>query len=88
MPKKPNFPSKTCPKCSELIHARLTKHPACGWVQGGAERRTKRRKPGRPKLVRAASTAGPISIADIHAVKAVVDKLGAAKVRQLAEVLG
>jgi hypothetical protein len=87
MPKKHAYPTKTCPKCSEPIHARLTKHEACGWVQGGPERRTKRSKPGHPKIARTASNNNVISVADIQAVKAVVDKLGAVKVRQLAEVL-
>jgi hypothetical protein len=85
-PKKPAYPSKTCPKCGKYIHARLRQHEACGWMQGAEKRTIKRRKPGRPKLIRAVANGG-ITLADIQAVKAVVDKLGAAKVRQLAEVL-
>jgi hypothetical protein len=36
MAKKPNFPSRPCPKCGKLIHARSKSHPACGWVASGA----------------------------------------------------
>jgi hypothetical protein len=32
MAKKPAFPSKPCPKCSKLIHARSKKHVECGWI--------------------------------------------------------
>ena len=94
MAKKPNFPSKPCPKCGKLIHARLTKHPDCGWVAEAngqpalvATKTVKRRKVGRPKKAVAGSNASGISLEDIAAVKAVVDKLGAEKVRDLAQVL-
>jgi hypothetical protein len=87
---KPKFPSKTCPKCGKLIHARLQKHEACGWVMANgqaapvAKRAIKRRKLGRPRKAHAGSNAGGISLADIRAVKALTDRLGAEKVRQLA----
>jgi hypothetical protein len=32
MAKKPNFPSRPCPKCGKLIHARSKSHEACGWT--------------------------------------------------------
>jgi len=90
--KKPNFPTKSCPKCGKPIHARLTKHEACGWVAEAngkpaptATKTVKRRKLGRPR--KAIASAGGISLDDIAAVKAVVDRLGAEKVRDLAAVL-
>jgi len=47
----------------------------------------KKKKPGRPKGTTATAVSGGITLGDIQAVKAVVNKLGADKVRQLAEVL-
>ena len=87
MAKKRGFPTKPCPKCGKPIHARLQKHEKCGWVTeaNGQPAPVKRKKLGRPKKAVAASNG--ISLEDIQAVKAVVDKLGAEKVRQLAEVL-
>ena len=84
---KPKFPSKPCPKCGKLIHARLQKHPDCGWTSGQTKSamkpvKAKAKNPGRPK----AAPMGGISLDDIRAVKEVVSKLGAEKVRQLAEV--
>ena len=93
-PKKPNFPSKPCPKCGLPIHARLTKHLACGWIatQASTPVATKpaaKRKRGRPKkaVTLASASAGSISLADIKAVKELAAKIGADKVKQLAEVL-
>src|SRR5438105_5506753 len=43
------------------------------------------RKPGRPA---AAITASEITLDDVRSVKAIVDKIGAEKVRKLADVLG
>jgi hypothetical protein len=94
---KPKFPSKPCPKCGEPIHTRFKKHEACGWVMDGAAASSatnspEKKKLGRPKKAAssappAASTAGGISLADIVVLKALVEKLGAEKLRQLAEVL-
>lgn len=91
-PKKPNFPAKTCPKCGALIHARLHRHEACGWVmaderkvpavggkRGGKGKKRAGKRGGRP-------ASGNIWIEDIQAVKALVDRLGAAKLQQLARV--
>lgn len=92
--KKPNFPTKTCPKCGKLIHAAAKKHEACGWVAGEAEgtppaaAKPSGKKLGRPKKVNAASSSENVSIEDIQAVKKLVDALGAEKVRDLARVLG
>ena len=48
-----------------------------------------RRKKAKPTKVAAAGTGGDgITVGDIQAVKAIVDKLGARKVLELAEVLG
>jgi hypothetical protein len=86
--KKPNFPSKTCPKCSKPIHVRFHKHEACGWVVAQptpTPSATTARKPGRPK--KAALPSGGISLDDIRAVKQLADRIGADKVRELAVVL-
>ena len=92
--KKHAFPTKPCPKCGAAIHARLQKHEECGWVMASndqpaasANQVVKKRKLGRPKKAHAGSSAGGISLEDIQAVKHLADKLGAEKVKQLAQVL-
>src|SRR5262245_51350040 len=58
------------------------------YLQKKGKKRKAGRKPG-PRLATAAkSHVGVISMADIVAVKALVDSMGAAKVEQLAKVLG
>ena len=87
-PKKPKFPSKTCPGCGEFIHARSKQHVACGWVMPAKTAAPK--KLGRPKAAPAAPAASgttDISLEDIRAVKTLTDRIGADKVRQLAQVL-
>ena len=88
MAKKPNFPSKPCPKCSKPIHARSQSHEACGWVMDGkaASGAKPGKKLGRPKGRPALGST--VTVADIEAVKALVDRLGAEKLEQLARVLG
>ena len=90
MPKKHKFPTKSCPKCGKPIHARLQKHEACGWVMESngkpAAATAVAKKRGRPKGKWAAS-ASNITVQDIEAVKALVDRIGAEKVRDLAQVL-
>src|SRR5271170_2978381 len=34
--KKPNFPSKLCPKCGKFIHTRSKSHEACGWTEASS----------------------------------------------------
>lgn len=88
---KPNFPSKACPKCGTLIHARSHSHQDCGWVMAEAAPApsvNKAKKVGRPKKVHTVANEDGITVADIQAVKQLVDTLGAEKVRQLAAVLG
>ena len=95
MAKKPAFPSKTCPKCGKLIHARSHSHPECGWVMASNSAPAAAAKPaskakkkmGRPKKAVVATGGGSISIEDITAVKKLVDTMGAEKVKQLAQVL-
>jgi hypothetical protein len=89
--KKPAFPSKTCPKCGKLIHARSHSHPECGWTMAAkpapvaaAVKSTGKKKLGRPK---GKIAAGGISLDDITAVKKLVELMGAEKVKQLAMVL-
>jgi len=89
--KKPNFPSKTCPKCNKLIHARSHSHPECGWTMAAKAapapvKASPAKKLGRPKAMTTAG--GGISLDDIRAVKALADKIGAEKVKELAMVLG
>lgn len=91
MAKKPAYPTKTCPKCSKLIHARSHSHPACGWVMDGDGKPAATKpgkKLGRRKGSGAARKAGTVTVQDIAAVKALVNQLGAEKVQQLARVLG
>lgn len=91
--KKPSFPSKSCPKCGKLIHACSLKHEQCGWVAGETAGPVSAKKRGRPKKRRAApASAGAangtrITLEDIQAVKALVNRLGAEKVLDLARVL-
>jgi hypothetical protein len=56
--------------------------------QLGGKKKGKRRKAKPTKVLAATTEADGISVADIQAVKAIVDKLGARKVLELAEVLG
>jgi len=88
--KKPAFPSKTCPKCGKLIHARSHSHSECGWTMASKPtpapvKASPAKKPGRPKSVTTAG--GDITLDDIRAVKALADKIGAEKVKELAMVL-
>lgn len=74
MAKKPNFPSKPCPGCGALIPARSQSQENCGWKAAGkVEKKVAgaraAKKPGRPK------SAGTVTVADIEAVKALVDRL-------------
>ena len=92
--KKHAFPTKPCPNCGAAIHARLQKHEDCGWVMAAndqpaatANQVVKKKKLGRPKKAHASSSAAGISLDDIQAVKNLADKLGAEKVKQLAQVL-
>jgi hypothetical protein len=45
------------------------------------------KKVGRPKKLHAAAGTGSVTLEDIQAVKALVDRIGADKVRDLAHVL-
>ena len=90
MAKKPAYPTKTCPKCGKLIHARSHSHPECGWTMASKPtpapvKASPAKKMGRPKSVPTA--AGEITLDDIRAVKALADKIGAEKVQELAMVL-
>jgi hypothetical protein len=93
-PKKPNFPAKACPQCDTLIPARSKSHLACGWVMVAnnkvpaviAQRSGYAKKPAATPRGHLAG-AGTISVDDIAAVKALVDRMGAEKVQQLARVL-
>ena len=86
--KKPAFPSKTCPNCGELIHARSHKHEACGWIMAANGAAKKAGRPAKKSANgRRSEAVGGITVNDIEAVKKLVDSMGADKVRQLAQVL-
>jgi hypothetical protein len=91
MAKKLAFPNRPCPKCGSPIHIKTKTHE-CGWSLDGkasaapSVKRGGKRKKRRAKVAAAATNAS-ITMQDIEAVKSVVDRLGADKVRQLAEVL-
>src|SRR5438105_1930554 len=34
-PKKPNFPSRPCPRCGNPIHIKSKQHEECGWRAEG-----------------------------------------------------
>jgi hypothetical protein len=92
--KKPAFPSRPCPKCGKPIHIKSKKHEDCGWGrEGSAETPSAAlRRAGsptkKPAKVAVANASASVTMEDIRAVKALVSKLGAETVRQLAEVLG
>jgi hypothetical protein len=86
---KPNYPSKACPQCGTLIHARAKHCKTCGWVMEGdtgGKRRTGRRRSGRPRIA-GEPLQTRITLEDLQVVKAAVDRLGAEKVLQLTKVL-
>lgn len=87
MAKKRAFPTKQCPNCGKPIHAAAKSHPACGWTMNGntATAVVTRR---RPKKAASKSGAGGVTMQDIESVKALVDRMGAVKVQELARVLG
>lgn len=91
--KKPTFPNRPCPKCQKPIHIKSKKHEECGWgIEDSAETPSAViKKAGNAKKksvkVAAASSSASVTMADIQAVKDVVDKLGADKVRQLTKFL-
>jgi hypothetical protein len=87
--KKPGFPSRPCPKCGKPIHIKSKKHDACGWrMESIADTPSPGMKP--PATAKPQNDRPPvatISMDDIQAVNALVGKLGAETVRQLATVL-
>jgi hypothetical protein len=91
--KKPGFPSRPCPKCGKPIHIKSKKHEACGWgMEASAETPSavmERPVNATPQSAQpaAAGSQASISMDDIQAVNALVSKLGAETVRQLADVL-
>ena len=87
MAKKPNFPNWPCPKWSKPIHIKTKQHE-CGWVKDGNAEAAPAvmKRGGKKKKARAKAAPGGINLEDIKAVKDVVERLGAVKVQQLAEV--
>ena len=89
MPKKISFPNRACPKCGKAIHIKMRQHD-CGW-KADAHAETPSaiiKRPGPAKKKAAAKpAAAPVTVADIQAVKDVVNKLGADTVKELAKVL-
>jgi hypothetical protein len=88
MAKKISFPNRPCPQCQQPIHIKSKKHEACGWgMNGSVQAPVVASKNGRKTKPGAKAVSGGITLADIEAVKMVVDKIGAEKVLQLTEVL-
>lgn len=89
---KPRYPTKACPHCGELIHARSKKHLACGWVMDEIRPLTPHHedlpKSHKPVVNGQRFGEGGLTLEEIQEVKKVVDKIGAQKVQQLARVLG
>ena len=85
MAKKIGFPNRPCPKCGKPIHIKSRSHD-CGWkaeesvkapageTPSAIIRRVVKEKTGKAT---AAGAFGGITMADIQAVKDVVNKLGA-----------
>ena len=70
------------------IHARKKQCPACGWVMdGSAPAAVHASGKATPKSV-AGAVVGGVSVDDIKELKAVVARLGAQKVVEIAAVLG
>lgn len=87
MAKKISFPNRACPKCGKPIHIRAKEH-ACGWkadAHADTPSAIIRRVVKTKKAVR---TNGRLTMADIQAVKDIVNKLGTNTVKELADVLG
>lgn len=92
---KPKFPNRPCPNCGKPIHIKSKKHPECGWAVGDTAPAAPvavvvaAAKRGRPAKKKPAVTAAAsdITLEDISAVKALVERMGADKVQQLASVL-
>ena len=78
MPKKPAYPTKACPKCGKLIHAAKQSHEACGWSMNSKTATAAKRS---------ADGAAGVTMEEIQAVKQLVDRIGGAKVQELARVL-
>jgi len=91
---KPKFPNRPCPKCGKPIHIKSRKHPECGWgveettsaAPAPAPAAAKRGRPAKKQPAGGAASGG-ITLEDISAVKALVQRMGAEKVQQLAAVL-
>jgi hypothetical protein len=77
MAKKRSFPTKPCPRCNQPIHAAKQSH-SCGWTMNSKATAVKR---GRPK-------GEGVTMQEIESVKALVRRMGAVKVQELARVLG
>jgi hypothetical protein len=77
MAKKRSFPTKPCPRCHQPIHAAKQSH-SCGWTMNSQATAV---KPGRSKDE-------GVTMQEIESVKALVQRIGAVKVQELARVLG
>jgi len=89
MAKTITFPNRPCPKCGQPIHIKTKKHEDCGWVADGqvAVAPVSSKRVSKVKKQTGQAAGGAITMQDIEAVKALVDRMGADKVRELAAVL-
>jgi hypothetical protein len=69
MAKKPAFPSKTCPKCNALIHARSKSHEACGWTDTSSAT-------SKPQTQATPAPANGEAISKMEAVRRVLKEFG------------
>ena len=86
MAKKISFPKRACPKCGKAIHIRAKEHE-CGW-KADAHADTPSAIIRRVvKTKKASRSNDKLTLADIQAVKDIVNKLGAGTVTELVKVL-
>ena len=100
---KRSFPTKECPQCKTLVHAAKSQCSNCPYTFPKKRRKKKRKKKiavgataaaspkrrGRaPKRRTRPVTSGNFSVEDFQVALGLVQKLGAANVKKLAEALG
>ena len=88
--KKRGAPTKNCPECGKVVHARTAACPKCAHVYYtlGKKKVLMKKRSVRPSA-RPATASGSFSIGDIQATKRLVAQLGGtARIRQLLDVVG
>ena len=80
------YPTKACPNCGELIHARRQSHPVCGWEMDASAVSKGKKNRKKPAANGREASATIVTYDEIAAVKKLVETIGAEKVEQLARV--